>query len=53
MFVQKFDAAGKNPPKAEGYCLLCAKELGIGPVNEMLEKIVIYDDNLEEMVDYL
>ena len=53
MFVQKFDAAGKNPPKAEGYCLLCAKELGIGPVNDMLEKVGIDDDQLEAMGDEL
>lgn len=53
MFVQKFDAAGKNPPKAEGYCLLCAKELGIGPVNDMLEKMGIDDDQLEAMGDEL
>ena len=53
VFVQKFDAAGKNPPKAEGYCLLCAKELGIGPVNDMLEKMGIDDDQLEAMGDEL
>ncbi len=53
VFVQKFDPTGKNPPLTEGYCLLCAKRLGIGPVNDMLEKMGIDDDQLESMSDEL
>ena len=33
----------------EGFCLSCAKELGIQPVNEMLEKFGISDDDMEQM----
>ncbi len=33
----------------EGLCLKCAKELGIQPVNEMMEKMGITDDEIEAM----
>ncbi|MBE6778301.1 MAG: ATP-dependent Clp protease ATP-binding subunit [Ruminococcaceae bacterium] len=33
----------------EGYCLSCAKELGIKPVNDMLEKFGISDEDMEQM----
>ena len=32
----------------EGLCLQCAKELGIGPVNELMEKMGITDEELED-----
>ena len=53
VFVQKFDPTGKNAAEAEGYCLVCAKKLGIGPVNDMLEKMGIDDEQLENMSDEL
>ncbi len=37
----------------EGLCLQCAKELGIGPVNELMEKMGITDDEIESMNDQL
>lgn len=40
VFLQKFDPTGKEPTQSEGYCLICAKQLGIGPVSDMLEKWV-------------
>ncbi len=33
----------------EGYCLSCAKELGIQPVNDMLKKFGISDEDVEQM----
>jgi len=33
----------------EGICINCARELGIGPVNEMLKSMNITDDNLDEI----
>lgn len=33
----------------DGLCLVCAKELGIQPVNDMLEKFGITDDDMEQM----
>ncbi len=37
----------------DGYCLSCAKELNIGPVNDMLEKFGIGDEELEQMDEQL
>ena len=53
VFLQKFDPTGKEPTQSEGYCLICAKQLGIGPVSDMLEKMGIDDDQLENMSDEL
>jgi ATP-dependent Clp protease ATP-binding subunit ClpA len=33
--------------KPEGYCISCAKELNIGPVRQMIEKLGISDEELE------
>ena len=38
---------GKMTPK--GLCLTCAKEAGIQPVNDMLDKMNISDDDIEQM----
>ncbi len=53
VFLQKFDPTGKKPAESEGYCLLCAKELGIAPVTDMLEKMGIDDEQLENMSEEL
>ncbi len=37
----------------DGYCLSCAKELNIGPVNDMLKKFGISDEDLEQMDEQL
>ncbi|MBR5134094.1 MAG: ATP-dependent Clp protease ATP-binding subunit [Clostridia bacterium] len=37
----------------DGYCLTCAKELNIGPVNDMLQKFGISDEDLEQMDEQL
>ncbi len=44
VYISRMDEDGKSVN--EGYCLTCAKELNIGPVNEMMEKMGI---NPEEM----
>ena len=38
-----------NETKNEGICLKCAKELGIKPVNDMLEKMGISEDDLDSL----
>ena len=47
VFVQRLDGAdaGQN----EGYCFVCAKELGIKPVTDMMEKLGIDEEQLEAM----
>lgn len=42
-----------NNPQGEpqGLCLVCAKESGIKPVTDMLQKLNISDDDIEQMSD--
>ena len=35
--------------KQEGLCLVCAKELGIKPVNDIMSKMGISEEELENM----
>ena len=46
-----------NKTTNEGLCLACAKELGIGPINDMIEKMGITDSDIEnlnnEMSDFM
>ena len=35
----------------EGICLMCAKELGIKPVNDILDKMGLTPDDIDNMVD--
>lgn len=37
----------------EGFCLRCAKELNLGPVNDMLKKFGVSDDDLDQMDEQL
>ncbi len=36
-----------------GYCLVCAKEMGIKPVNDLIDKMGISDEDLNNMQDQL
>ena len=44
VFIQKMEG---DEVKPEGYCINCAKELNIGPVRQMIEKLGISDEELE------
>ena len=48
VFVQRMDPDGGNIQN-EGYCIFCAKELGIKPVTDMIEKMGIDEEQLEMM----
>ncbi|MBE6680842.1 MAG: ATP-dependent Clp protease ATP-binding subunit [Ruminococcaceae bacterium] len=48
VFVQRMDPDGSNVQN-EGFCIICAKELGIKPVTDMLEKMGIDDEQMELM----
>ena len=48
VFVQRMDQNGGNIQN-EGYCIMCAKSLGIKPVTDMLEKMGIDEEQLEMM----
>ena len=46
VFVQKLEA---GEAKSEGYCLSCARELGIKPVDDIVKQFGISDQDLEAM----
>ena len=41
----------KKDPK--GLCLVCAKEIGIKPVNDIMKKMGITEDDIDDMLDQL
>ena len=45
--------SSNNDNNPHGYCLSCAKELGFAPINNMLEKMGITDDQIDNMYDQL
>ncbi len=47
------DMSGKGDSAPQGLCLVCAKESGIKPVNDMLEKMNISDEDIEQMSEQL
>ena len=44
------DASNPNS-EPNGLCLVCAKELGIKPIDDMLKKMNISDEDIEQMSD--
>ena len=47
-----FVSAGSSE-SSKGYCLTCAKELGIKPVEDLINKMGITDDDLEAVQDQM
>ena len=43
-----FVSNGMDSQNPQGLCLVCAKELGIKPVNDIMEKMGITDEELED-----
>ena len=50
VFVQRGSGSDAKP---EGYCLTCAKELGIGPVNDLMKQFGVSDEDLEHMEEQM
>ncbi len=46
VFITRMD---NGEPLNQGLCIKCAKEMGIGPVNDMLQKMGIDDEQLDQM----
>ena len=46
VFINKFEN-GKQV--SEGYCLACAKELGIKPLEQMMNQLGISDNDIDEL----
>ena len=45
VFVSEMGANSSGEPK--GYCLVCAKEMGIKPINDMISKMNLSDEDIE------
>ncbi len=48
-----FVSVNKDDPSPKGYCLTCAKELGIKPVEDLIKKMGLSEDDLEAMEDQM
>ena len=48
VFVQRLDG---GVPKTEGLCLSCARELGIKPVDDMIKKMGLTDDDVDRLTN--
>ena len=46
VFVTKFDG---RESKNEGLCLKCAKQLGIKPIDDLLEKFGVAEEDLDSL----
>ena len=46
VFITKLEG---GQSKNEGLCLKCAKELGIKPIDDMIQKMGITDEDLENL----
>ncbi len=51
VFMTTMDA--NNPQKSQGLCLVCAKEMGIAPVNEMIKSMGLDDEQIEALSDQM
>ncbi len=50
LFVNKTDTA-TNKQSTEGYCLKCARELNLGPIDDILSKMGLTPEQLDEIND--
>ncbi len=50
VFVQRVE---NGEPKQEGYCLTCARELKIGPVEDLMKRFGVTDQDLEHMEEQM
>ena len=48
LFVNRMDPATNNQTN-EGYCLKCAKELNIGPIDNILKNMGMTEEQLDEI----
>ena len=48
VFITKLEG---GQSKNEGLCLKCAKELGIKPIDDMIQKMGITDEDLENLTN--
>lgn len=49
VFIQGMNKDGNSTGEPQGLCLMCAKEAGIKPIDDMLKGMNISDEEIEEM----
>ena len=49
VFIQGMSQDGNSTGEPQGLCLICAKEAGIKPIDDMLKGMNISDEEIEEM----
>ncbi len=49
VFIQRMEGTENH---SEGYCLTCARELGIKPVNDMIQQFGISDNDIESLEEH-
>lgn len=53
VFVSQMNANNPNDKKNEGYCLVCAREMGISQVDDYMKSMGISEDEIQAMTDQL
>lgn len=53
VFVSQLNANNPTEKKNEGYCLVCARELGISQVDDYMKSMGISEDEIQAMSDQL
>ncbi|MDO5124882.1 MAG: ATP-dependent Clp protease ATP-binding subunit [Ruminococcus sp.] len=53
VFVSQMNANNPDNKKSEGYCLVCARELGISQVDDYMKSMGISEDEIQAMADQL
>ena len=53
VFVSQMNANNPNEKHNEGYCIACARELGISQVDDYMKSMGISDDEIQAMTDQL
>ena len=53
VFIQGMNQDGKTTGKPQGLCLVCAKEAGIQPIDDILKNMNISDEDIEGMSESL
>ena len=48
-----FISQSMNSSESQGLCLVCARELGIKPVNDLMDKMGITEEQMEQMEEEL
>ena len=52
IFIAQTDSSGESKPP-QGYCIVCARELGIKPLDDMMARFQIPEEDMDAMSDQI